>query len=173
MKTRIDVFRSVLMFAALVAQLSEHTVTRAQSMPDFSGTWEWTSRKVLYPLVIRQDASQLTVEARGLIQGPPTETFRLNGSSLTTVFEAPGYWRRYDTDGHWDGSAFIGTVWAKAGWTDKGSPDTANMALPHTICTRTLRLQSHGKTLTIESSCHSPEQGDLRVETTMDLLVRR
>src|SRR5947209_61869 len=57
----------------------------AQTRPDFSGTWRWTSRAVSYPLVIRQTADELTIETRGLPQGPPTETFRLDGVHKTTV----------------------------------------------------------------------------------------
>src|SRR5262245_29662981 len=84
------------------------TVVAAQARPDFSGTWRCTSRNVGYPLVIKQSDKELTVESRSLPQGPPTETFRLDGELKTTVFDESGYWRRYDTTSHWDGDAFVG-----------------------------------------------------------------
>jgi hypothetical protein len=122
------------------------------------------SRQVNYPLVIKQTADQLTIETRSLPQGPQTETFRLDGESNTTVFEEYGYWRRYDTTARWDGDAFVGVVRAKAGWTKERSPESADMALPHTICTRTLRLAPDRNTLEISTVCTSPEQGAATAE---------
>ena len=136
-------------------------VVAAQSRPDFSGTWRWTSRDVGYPLVIKQSDNELTVESRSLPQGPPTETFRLDGELKTTVFDESGYWRRYDTTSHWDGDAFVGIAKAKAGWHKDGSPDNADMTLPHTVCTRTMQLGPDRNTLTISTICTSPEQGDI------------
>src|SRR5262249_6864391 len=98
-------------------------VLAAQARPDFSGTWRGTSRNVGYPLVIRQTDSELIVETRSLPQGPPTETFRLDGELKTTVLEESGYWRRYDTTSYWDRDAFVGIAKAKAGWFNEGSPD--------------------------------------------------
>jgi hypothetical protein len=132
----------------------------AQTRPDFSGTWQCTSRNVGYPLVIQQTHDELIVETRSLPQGPPTETFRLDGERKTTVFEESGYWRRYDTTSHWDRDAFVGIVQAKAGWSKDRSPGNADMTLPHTICTRTLQLGPNRDTLTIRTVCTSPEQGD-------------
>lgn len=135
-------------------------VVGAQTRPDFSGTWQCTSRNVGYPLVIQQTHDELIVETRSLPQGPPTETFRLDGEHKTTVFEESGYWRRYDTTSRWDHDAFVGIAKAKAGWSKERSPDDADMTLPHTICTRTLQLGPGRNTLTIGTVCTSPEQGD-------------
>ena len=132
----------------------------AQTRPDFSGTWQCTSRNVGYPLVIQQTHDELIVETRSLPQGPPTETFRLDGEPKTTVFEESGYWRRYDTTSHWEGDVLVGIAKAKAGLFKERSPDKADMTLPHTICTRTLRIGPDRTTLTIGTVCTSPEQGD-------------
>ena len=135
-------------------------VVAAQARPDFSGTWRCISRDVGYPLVIKQTNDELIVESRSLPQGPPTETFRLDGELKTTVFHESGYWRRYDTTSHWDGDAFVGIAKAKAGWDKDRSPDNADMRLPHTICTRTMQLGPDRNTLTIGTICTSPEQGE-------------
>jgi hypothetical protein len=134
-------------------------VISAQVRPDFSGTWQFASRTVAYPLTIQQTSDALTIEARGLPQGPPTEVFALDGSPKTTVLNEYGYWRRYDTTERWEGNIFIGTVRATAGWTDKSTSDGANVAVPHTICTRTVRMTADGSGLSIGSHCYSPEQG--------------
>jgi hypothetical protein len=75
------------------------------------------------------------------------------------VLNEYGYWRRYDTTGRWEGNIFIGTVKATAGWTDNSTPEQANVAVPHSICTRTVRVTPDGSGLSIGSHCHSPEQG--------------
>jgi hypothetical protein len=139
MRTDLRGLHRVSVSFGLSVAMSVPSVVSAQVRPDFSGTWRSASRSVGYPLTIQQTSDTLTIEARGLPQGPPTEVFALDGSPRTAVLTEYGYWRRYDTTGRWEGSTFIGTVTATAGWTDKSTPD--------------------GNSLRITSHCHSPEKG--------------
>jgi hypothetical protein len=123
--------------------------------------------------VIQQTSDALTIEARGLPQGPPAEVFALDGSPQTTVFHEYGYWRRYDTTGRWQGDTFIGTVRATAGWTATSTPDQANVAVPHTICTRTVRMTPDNSGLSIRTHCYSPEQGGGDGESQETRFTRR
>jgi hypothetical protein len=149
------------------------SMVSAQVRPDFSGTWRFASRTVAYPLTVQQSSDTLTIEARGLPQGPPTEVFSVDGSHRTTVLNEHGYWRRYDTSGRWENDTFIGTVTATAGWADTSTPDHAKVAVPHTICTRTMRLTPDGSGLSIRSHCYSPEQGGGDGERQEALFTRR
>jgi hypothetical protein len=135
-------------------------VVGTQARPDFSGSWRCTSRQLAYPLRIQQTPDELMIETRSLPQGPPTETFRLDGEYKTTVLEDSGYWRRYDTTSRWQGDEFVGIAKAKAGWSKERSAAEADMSLPHTVCTRSLQLGPGRDTLTITTVCTSPEQGD-------------
>src|ERR1700730_10121687 len=87
--TTVQSFAIFVLFVATVFVAFVGTQTR----PDFSGTWKCISRKVWYPLVIQQTHDELIIETRSLPQGPPTETFRLDGERKTTVLEESGYWR--------------------------------------------------------------------------------
>jgi hypothetical protein len=93
---------------------------------------------VPHPLTIRQTPGELIIETMGLVQGNPAdETFAVDGSPKTTIYDAGHFWRKQETSARWAGSTFIGTVVAKARWKREGPGETISLAIPHTIATRT------------------------------------
>jgi hypothetical protein len=150
--------RAVVVFIGTL--LLSNVLTPAQSRPEFAGTWRWISRSVPHPLTILQTPGELIIETMGLAQGNPAdETFAVDGSLKTTIYDAGDFWRKQETTARWEGSTFIGTVVAKARWKREGPGETISLAVPHTIATRTLRLSADGNTLTISTSWHSPDAG--------------
>jgi hypothetical protein len=147
-------------FALLAVLLLSGAAAPAQSHPEFAGTWRWVSRSVPHPLTIRQTPDELIIESLGLAQGNPAdETFAVDGAAKTTIYDAGDFWRKQETTARWEGSAFVGTVVAKARWKREGPGETISLTVPHTVCTRTLRLGADGNTLTITTDCHSPDTG--------------
>lgn len=132
-----------------------------QERPTFSGTWQWVSRSVPHPLTIQQTGNELVIASLGLSQGNPvSEVFNIDGSRKTMLYDVQAFWQKQETIGRWDGDAFVGTVIAKAGWKRDGPVEAISLAIPHTVCTRTLRLSPDGRTLTITTSWYSPESGN-------------
>lgn len=164
--------RTLLMLAFAGVLLTSWTAV-AQDRPDFSGTWQWVSRAVPHPLTIQQTADELIIESLGLSQGnPANETFRLDGSAKTMIYDVRDFWRKQETTARWDGNDFIGTVLAKAGWKESGPAETISLAVPHTVCTRTLRISRDGMELTIATSWYSPDTGQYKTEHSVDRFVR-
>jgi hypothetical protein len=140
--------------------LASGAAAPAQSRSEFAGTWRWVSRSVPHPLTIRQTSTDLIIGTMGLVQGNPAdETFAVDGSPKATIYDAGDFWRKQETTARWEGSTFIGTVVAKARWKREGPGETISLTVPHTVCTRTLRLSADGATLTITTSCYSPDTG--------------
>lgn len=107
--------RAVVVFIGTL--LLSSVLAPDQSRPEFAGTWRWVSRSVPHQLTIRQTPDELIIETLGLVQGNPAdETFAVDGSPKTMIYDAGDFWRKQETTARWEGSTFIGTVVAKARW---------------------------------------------------------
>ena len=90
---------------------------RAQSKPDFSGTWTMDAAKSdpapqgrggggAGSQTIKQTATELSVQTEGR-QGPQTMTYKLDGSKSTNKTMGRGGEQTVESTAKWDGSSLV------------------------------------------------------------------
>ena len=142
---------------ALTMALVLPFTARAQSKPDFSGTWTLNTEKSDPPpqrgggggrgggrgmgaanLTIKQTASALTIESEGR-GGPVTLTYKLDGSESTNEMPGRGGTVTAKSKAHWDGSKLV-------------IETTRDMGGNTVTTTETRSLSADGKEMTVETT---------------------
>jgi len=133
---------------------------RAQSKPDFSGTWTLDTAKSDPPpqgrggggggggsVTIKQTGTELTITSEGR-QGPQTMTYKLDGSESSNQVMGRGGAQTVKSTAKWDGAAL-------AIETTRDFQGTA-------ITTKEMRrLDNGGKEMVVESTTQTP-QGEMK-----------
>jgi hypothetical protein len=146
--------RHVLLTAILAAAVFPFTA-RAQSRPDFSGTWTRVADKSdpapqgggSSSLTIKQTTTEIavTIAGRG---GPETSIYRLDGPASTNQVQSPEGPLTVAGTARWDGASLV--------------IETTREIRGMTITTREVRtLDTTGKEMTIEATTRSP-QGEIK-----------
>jgi hypothetical protein len=144
--------RSVLLAVVLAAAFP--FTARAQSRPDFSGTWTRVADKSDQAAqggssshTIKQTATEiaLTIAGRG---GPETSIYKLDGSTSTNQSQSPEGPLTVAGTARWDGASLV--------------IETTREIRGMTITTREVRtLDTTGRQMTIEATTRSP-QGEIK-----------
>jgi hypothetical protein len=147
--------RRVLLMAMVAAVVIPFTV-RAQSKPDFSGTWTLdTAKSDPAPqgrgggggmgggsLTIKQTGTELAVTSEGR-QGPQTMTYKLDGSDSKNEQMGRGGAQTIISKAKWDGSSLV--------------IDTTRDIQGMSITTHEVRkLDNGGKEMHVESTTQTP-----------------
>jgi hypothetical protein len=124
---------------------------RAQTRPDFSGTWTLNTEKsdpppqgrggrggAAGPQTVKQDPAALTVQSEGR-GGPVTMTYKLDGSESVNQVQGRGGMSEAKSKAHWDGSKLVIETTREVG----GNTVTT---------TETRSLSADGKEMTIETA---------------------
>jgi hypothetical protein len=124
---------------------------RAQSKPDFSGTWTMNAEKSDPPpqgrgggrggggpVTIKQSGDTLTVESEGR-GGPVTMTYKLDGSESVNQVQGRGGVTEAKSKAHWDGSKLV-------------IETTRDIGGNSVTTTETRSLSADGKEMTVETS---------------------
>jgi hypothetical protein len=147
--------RRVLLTAFLAAAVFPFTA-RAQSRPDFSGTWTRVADKSdpapqgrggSSSHTIKQTATEIavTIAGRG---GPETSIYRLDGPASTNQTQSPEGPLTVTGTARWDGASLV--------------IETTREIRGMIITTREVRtLDTTGKEMTIEATTQSP-QGEIK-----------
>jgi hypothetical protein len=147
--------RRVLLMALVAAVIIPFTA-RAQSKPDFSGTWTRDAAKSdpapqgrggSSGHTIKQTATEiaLTIAGRG---GPETSIYKLDGSESTNQTESPEGPLTVKGTARWDGASLV--------------IETTREIRGMTITSKEVRtLDASGKEMTIEAVMRSP-QGEIK-----------
>jgi hypothetical protein len=152
--------RRVLLFA-LAAAVVLPFPARAQSKPDFSGTWTMDAAKSDPPpqgrggrgsggassMTIKQTGSELAITSEGR-QGSQTMTYKLDGSESSNQVMGRGGAQTVKSTAKWDGSSLVIE-------TTRDFQGTA-------ITTKEVRrLDNGGKEMVVESTTQTP-QGEMK-----------
>lgn len=153
-----------VLLTALVAAMVIPFPARAQSKPDFSGTWTLDTAKSDPPpqgrgggggmgggtLTIKQTGTELAVTSEGR-QGPQTMTYKLDGSPSSNEVMGRGGAQTVKSTAKWEGSSLV----------IETTRDVNGMS----ITTKEVRtLGAGGKEMTIESATQTP-QGEMKRKT--------
>ena len=153
-----------VLLTALVAAMVIPFPARAQSKPDFSGTWTLDTAKSDPPpqgrgggggmgggtLTIKQTGTELAVTSEGR-QGPQTMTYKLDGSPSSNEVMGRGGAQTVKSTAKWEGSSLV----IETTRDFNGTP----------ITTKEVRtLSAGGKEMTIESNTQAP-QGEMKRKT--------
>jgi hypothetical protein len=148
--------RPVLLIATVAAVVLPFTA-RAQSKPDFSGTWTRDAAKS-DPApqgrgggggtqTIKQTATEIaiTIAGRG---GPETQIYKLDGSETTNQSQSPQGPLAVKGTAKWDGASLV--------------IETSREIRGMTISSKEVRtLDASGKEMTLEATVQTP-QGEIR-----------
>jgi hypothetical protein len=149
--------RRVFLFALAAAVILPFSA-RAQSKPDFSGTWTMDTAKSdpapqgrggggAASVTIKQTGSELAITSEGR-QGPQTMTYKLDGSESTNQVMGRGGAQTVKSTAKWDGSSLL----------IETTRDFQGMA----ITTKEVRrLDNGGKDMVVESTTQTP-QGEMK-----------
>jgi hypothetical protein len=147
---------------ALLAAMVIPFPARAQTKPDFSGTWTMDAAKSDPPpqgrggggggmgggsITIKQTGTDLVVTSEGR-QGPQTMTYKLDGSPSSNEVMGRGGAQTVKSTAKWDGSSLL----------IETTRDFNGMS----ITTKEVRtLSADGKQMTVESTTQTP-QGEMK-----------
>ena len=145
--------KSVLVLAMMGAVILPFPA-RAQSRPDFSGTWTLDTAKSdpapqgrgggggAATLTIKQTATELAITSEGR-QGPQTLTYKLDGSESTNQMMGRGGATTVKSTAKWDGSNLV--------------IDTTRDIQGMSITTKEVRrLDNGGKEMLVETTAQTP-----------------
>src|SRR5207247_4084319 len=145
--------KRVLLLAMATAVIVPFHV-RAQTKPDFSGTWTLDTAKSDPPpqgrggggagsVTIKQTGAELAVTSEGR-QGPQTMTYKLDGSESTNQVMGRGGAQAVKSTAKWDGSSLV--------------IDTTRDMNGTTVTTKEVRrLDSGGKEMVVETTAQTPQ----------------
>ena len=151
--------RVLLLALATAVVLPFHA--RAQSKPDFSGTWTLDTAKSDPPpqgrgggfgggggsVTIKQTGGELAITSEGR-QGPQTMTYKLDGSESSNQVMGRGGAQTVKSTAKWDGASLV----------IETTRDFQGMA----ITTKEIRhLDNGGKEMVVESTTQTP-QGEMK-----------
>ena len=145
-----------VLLLALTAAAVLPFVARAQSKPDFSGTWTLDASKsdapmgrgglggaaVAGPMTIMQTAAEITI-----VRGPQTLKYKLDGSESTNQMMGRGGAQDVKSKARWDGARLVVET----------TRDFGGMSI---TTKETRSLSADGKEMTIENAISTP-QGDM------------
>jgi hypothetical protein len=146
---------------ALAAAIVIPFSARAQSKPDFSGTWTMDAAKSDPPpqgrggggggggsQTIKQSGTELSVQTEGR-QGPQTMTYKLDGSASTNKVMGRGGEQEVKSTAKWDGATLV----------IETTRDVQGMS----ITTKETRKMD-GATMVVETATNTP-QGEVKRKT--------
>lgn len=145
-----------VLLAAMVAAVVIPFTARAQSQPDFSGTWTLdTARSDPAPqgrggggtgggsVTIKQTGTELAITSEGR-QGPQTMTYKLDGSESANQVMGRGGAQAVKSTAKWDGASLVIDT----------TRDFQGMAITtHEV----RRLDNGGKDLIVETATQTPQ----------------
>ena len=156
--------KRVLLLAMMSAVILPFAA-RAQSKPDFSGTWTLDTAKSdpapqgrggrgggggAASLTIKQTASELAISSEGR-QGPQTLTYKLDGSESTNQVMGRGGATPVKSTVKWDGASLV--------------VETTRDMQGMSVTTREVRrLDSSGKEMQVETTAQTPN-GEVKRKT--------
>ena len=147
--------RRVLLTAIVLAAVIPFTA-RAQSKPDFSGTWTLDTAKSdpapqgrggggggAGSVTIKQTAAELAITSEGR-QGPQTLTYKLDGSESSNEVMGRGGAQTVKSKAKWDGTSLV--------------IDTTRDFQGMSITTHEVRrLDNGGKEMVVETTAQTPQ----------------
>ena len=154
-----------VLVTAIVAAVVLPFTARAQTKPDFSGTWTMdAARSDPAPqgrgggggggggsVTIKQTGTELAVTSEGR-QGPQTMTYKLDGSESTNQVMGRGGAQTVKSTAKWDGSSLV----IETTRDFNGTPITTK---------EVRRLDNGGKDMIVESTTQTP-QGEQKRKVT-------